>query len=403
MRFFVALALFVGLVAAVPRLASADCTSTNVSVSKATRSKATHTPSSFTFFVSREDCTDGDEFTFPFVLSNIGSNTFEVWVAPNSSTDCSDKTARDNSTGATKCKLVATNGAPVVNGKVIVKSSDIAGAIDSVSGCDFTGSGTAPIATNIYFMLIPSGGGSVDPANVCKWSDTSVDLVGPEPPTAPTAGIGDTIATISYTLSNNQQDVLGYQFFCDPPPAGGAGGAGGATSATTSATTAATTSATTGSGGAGGAGGGTTTSTTATTGSGTSSGTNGGAADCPSSVLVAGQIPDLAYQCGKTNGASGNATGLTNGVTYAIGVAGYDNLGNVGKLSTMVCVTPGPVDDFFTLYKDAGGKAGGCAIRRSDEPSRAGGPAGEGTGLGLGLGLLALAALRRRSTKAPRA
>jgi MYXO-CTERM domain-containing protein len=408
MRFLAAFALFVGIVISTPSLALADCTSANVNVSKATRSKASYSVAAYAFFISQQDCNDGDVFTFPYVLSNIGTSSFEVWVAPNSSTDCSDKTARDNSTGTTKCTQVYVDGAPAAKGEVKLKASVIAAAIDGVSGCTFTGSNTAPIPTNIFFMLVPGANTTVDASSVCKWADTSVDLTGPLPPTDVQAGIGDTIATLSYTIGSNQQDTLGYKFFCDPPPGaasstGGAGGTGG--TGGTGSTTNATTAATTGAGGAGGTGGsgGGTTSTTAGSG-GASSGTNGGASGCPSSVLVAGQVPDLKYECGKTNGASGNATGLTNGVTYAIGVAGYDNLGNVGKLSTMVCVTPGPVDDFWSVYKQSGGKAGGCTVVPSAPRARVERPEEhtEGAGLAVGVGLLGLAALRRRRARTER-
>ncbi len=399
MRFLAAFALFVGLLASTASTALADCTSSNVNVSKATRSKASYSVAAYAFFISREDCVDGDEFTFPYVLSNIGTQSFEVWVAPNSSTDCSLNTSRDNSTGTTKCKQVYVNGAPSAFGQVKVKASVIAAAIDGVSGCDFTGSNTAPIPTNIYFMLVAGANTTADPAGVCNWADTSVDLAGPAPPTNVQAGIGDTIATLTYDVGTNQQDVLGYKFYCDPPPGSattsGAGGAGGSSAV---ATAAATTSSAGGAGGGGGAGGsgGSGGSSAATTGSGVSSGTNGGATGCPSSALVAGQIPDSKYECGKTNGISGNATGLTNGVTYAIGVAGYDNLGNPGKLSTMVCVTPGPVDDFFSVYRDAGGKAGGCAVRRSAPRAEAPSPGDEAAGIFFGLGLVGTAAVRRR-------
>ena len=84
---------------------------------------------------------------------------------------------------------------------------------------------------------------------------------------------------------------------------------------------------------------------------------------------------------------------MTNGTTYAIGVAAYDNLGNVGPLSTMICVTPGPIDDFFSVYRDAGGKAGGCELSTGSAT-----PSGdsEGAGLLVGLGALGLIVVRRQ-------
>jgi hypothetical protein len=53
------------------------------------------------------------------------------------------------------------------------------------------------------------------------------------------------------------------------------------------------------------------------------------------------------------------AKNLTNGTLYACAIAPFDTVGNNGKLSTVYCGTPAPVDDFFKTYRDAGGQAGG--------------------------------------------
>ena len=55
---------------------------------------------------------------------------------------------------------------------------------------------------------------------------------------------------------------------------------------------------------------------------------------------------------------------LENNDVYAIAVAYRDQVGNVGKLSPIVCATPEPVDDFFEVYQNNGGAAGGgaCSI-----------------------------------------
>lgn len=77
-------------------------------------------------------------------------------------------------------------------------------------------------------------------------------------------------------------------------------------------------------------------------------------------------------------------------MNYAVAVAGVDRVGNSGPLSSVACGSPQPVDDFFELYRRAGGKGGGgfCAI--GADPSRAGLAA-------LGVALLAFALRRRRS------
>jgi MYXO-CTERM domain-containing protein len=106
---------------------------------------------------------------------------------------------------------------------------------------------------------------------------------------------------------------------------------------------------------------------------------------------VPGQIPDCAYVCGEADASSGaTAKGLTNGKQYAVGVAAFDDVDNVGDLSTLACSTPVPVDDFFDLYRAAGGQGGNCAC----------GIGGDGDVLGAGLlaalGYAAVARRRRR-------
>jgi hypothetical protein len=79
-------------------------------------------------------------------------------------------------------------------------------------------------------------------------------------------------------------------------------------------------------------------------------------------------------------------------VRYSVAVAAIDGVGNAGKLSNVTCQTPSPVDDFFQVYRDAGGQGGGgfCSVP---------GAIGHGAGL-FGLALLAVGAvatlLRRR-------
>jgi hypothetical protein len=73
--------------------------------------------------------------------------------------------------------------------------------------------------------------------------------------------------------------------------------------------------------------------------------------------------------------ASGEGTGtftikgLTNGVTYTVVVSAVDAFGNVGPPSNEACDYPAPVNDFWTLYREAGGQAGGlCALEAVGAP-----------------------------------
>jgi hypothetical protein len=93
---------------------------------------------------------------------------------------------------------------------------------------------------------------------------------------------------------------------------------------------------------------------------------------------------------GETGGAY-TITGLANGTTYDVVVAAVDGSGNVGPLSNCVLDFPAPANDFFTVYHNAGGQAGGsfCALEAVGEP--AGLPIA-----GVAFGAAAFALTRRR-------
>jgi len=79
---------------------------------------------------------------------------------------------------------------------------------------------------------------------------------------------------------------------------------------------------------------------------------------------------------------------------------GRDKVGNVGRLSLLACGTPEPVDDFYEIYRKAGGEAGGgfcgmCAV--GDGARRA--PLSIGGALLLALGLLARRSAARRGVR----
>jgi hypothetical protein len=56
--------------------------------------------------------------------------------------------------------------------------------------------------------------------------------------------------------------------------------------------------------------------------------------------------------------------GLQNSVPYAVAIGTTDKQGNSGPLSTVACAMPKETDDFYNVYRRAGGEAGGgwCAI-----------------------------------------
>jgi hypothetical protein len=127
-------------------------------------------------------------------------------------------------------------------------------------------------------------------------------------------------------------------------------------------------------------------------------GSAGGAApgSCTSNILVPGEaVPAGVDHKGESNASTlqAEASGLTNGETYAVAVAGVDDFFNSGKLSTLACATPELVTGFFEAYRWAGGEAGGgfCAI---------GGKRSGLSAAGFALAALGLVARRVRRRKA---
>jgi hypothetical protein len=86
-------------------------------------------------------------------------------------------------------------------------------------------------------------------------------------------------------------------------------------------------------------------------------------------MLVQGQMLTLEqiakYSCGKDTGLSATSTtvtGLNNFQRYAVAVAAFDLVENIGALSTVQCDTPQPVNGFDEAYRSAGGLAGGASF-----------------------------------------
>jgi hypothetical protein len=71
----------------------------------------------------------------------------------------------------------------------------------------------------------------------------------------------------------------------------------------------------------------------------------------------------------KTQG-SYTIKGLTDNVVYAVGVSAVDAYGNIGPPSNpQWCDYPAPVNDFWELYREGGGQAGGlCALEAVGAP-----------------------------------
>lgn len=333
------------------------------------------------FWISRADCVSGDRFLFPLTLAGFEGYTLEVW-AGGASSNCTEQQARSESGS---CWLVASAAATStvqtmdINVRAIVDQDTGANstAVPGPEVCDSAGGSSAPQTVTLYFMLMTGTNEAVGQAAVFE---TKYDLVGPSSPTDVTAAPGDTILKLEWSAITDS-DLLGYRFFCDPMPgqepvstadAGAmsvmqAAGMGGAAGSGDDAGTAgvggdAGAAGTAGDGGLAGAGG--------TGGQAGDAGVDAEpepTAACETENLIAGTVPDPARLCGEVSSetaSSGIVRGLSNYQTYSVGVAAFDTVGNVGPLSNIVCSSPVEVDDFFELYRKAGGQAGGgfCSL-----------------------------------------
>lgn len=235
---------------------------------------------------------------------------------------------------------------------------------------------------------------------------SSYDVSGPLPPTEPTVGAGNRllVANFKSTAGNTTGgDLVGYRAYCFPSTSGKTAVGDAGTAATpetgTTDTGTAVVEDTGAADDAADAGDGATVEDTGMVEEDTGTATGADAAlpeNCPANVpFVAGEIPgpelDEFICMPDTNTSSGKLTigGLTNNVAYAVALTSSDRHGNPGAFSAVACGTPKLTNDFFTLYRNGGGMAGGgyCAI----------GPRGASFGLaGVSLLLALLARVARR-------
>jgi len=337
---------------------------------------STHEP----FDISYQDCVADNDLLFSLRELNAG-DTLSVWVTD--SADCTDRQSRNDGL----CTAVVDEfQLSDVSVEVTVSAAAIANSFDSIDGCEDSGAVDSPRPAKLYFIVNVSE----DPvAGFEAWEQTDVNLLGPPPPTDVTvAPADDTKLTVSYSADDSSTDFEGFYFYCEVSTANA--GTGGATAAGTAfgsgGTSASLAAAGFGGGlggfalggggqaghavggggggvaGSGGATGGAGAGAGGTAGTGGTTGTGGGASgDCTAPTLRAGEPPPAGLaRCGETTSeSSGIAADLQLGAYYAVAVAGYDLVGNVGDLSELACGTPEPVDDFFEIYRKSGGEAGG--------------------------------------------
>jgi hypothetical protein len=335
------------------------------------------------YWISYADCRADDTFAFNVNISGAGDiGTLQVWASITGA-DCSDANNRTTTaTNPVPCYPVYYS-APQNVGSYSVSirvqdivdnervSPEISIGHGTIANCDQPTTNGAAVGATLFFLLVQSGTGANNFTGAASKYTTKYDLGGPPPPSGVSAGVGEGQLFVHWTASGNA-DLVGYTIYCAqavPAPDAGSAAAGAAGSSAVGGSTGTT-------GGDPGAGGGDT-GGSADTGGASGAGGSGGQRvidpNCYAPDLVPGQVPTGLNPCGTGNGSTqseGTAKGLQNDQPYAVAVAGYDLVGNVGPLSTLACATPQLVDDFFDRYRAAGGQAGGgfCSIQRYASP-----------------------------------
>jgi hypothetical protein len=412
------------------------------------RSNSNHPGQTNVNWISRSDCLADDAFTFSLSTQFASGEVLQAWVGPTGA-DCHTQAARTG-TSAT-CRKVYENANPTQPGmSVVLRDQDMLAAALSGSSstsstltlpatsaiCEPTsGLGSTPVGLTVFFLFITNGSVADVPAVTGDNTGTaaiSYDLVGPSAPAGVGAGVGDTLLKVSWSATSDTT-LAGYYVFCVTTSFDQlfisdsgytcveAGTSDAATEIADTGTEAADT--------------GTEAADTGTVADATDDAVDAGDTDAnaeasaaamsapgpqtlqvssgggcpagtvavlpstcdPTGALAGGVIPSAtllsSYLCGQAGDPIAvdlTVSGLINNKTYAVAVAAYDQLGNVGPLSNVACQMPQKILGFYDLYTAAGGTAGGssfCAVRAP----------GKRTALTMaGLLALAVAALVRR-------
>lgn len=314
-------AAFASLLLSAPAAATVDVPAEGVQRSVSNRSS-----SEYPLYINREDCLGSDEFSFSVRVSEADGANFEVWLGQGGA---SCLLSSERATTGVGCTQLDTFALPAeANFTVIIPSAKIAGSMSGVDSCIDNSTNTEPRGVTLYFMVL-DGNEDVGEGSYNAWDLTAVDLLGPVAPTELSVGIGDEQLIVSFEPKADDGDRSGYYVYSERLDGGGGGGGSGGS----------------GDGGMGGVGGSV-------------------AGECVGATLVPGEVPAPGSGKASADATEISAKGLENYVPYAVGVAAYDSVGNVGKLSSLVCATPLPVDDFYKNYRNAGGRAGGgyCSL-----------------------------------------
>jgi len=381
--------------------------------SDASKQATYRSASKFPDWINYADCASNVLLHFQLAVSSIPTNgSLQVWAGTD---DCTKTEARTGDTTRT-CWPVSTTLSNTQNVSVDVWSqhvvnylgktaadkpktfADLATTADA-SVC--TSSSNGATAVKLWFMFTDGSGNLLGSA--LTWP-TSVDVQGPDAPTAVTPTAGDGAVNISWTVSDAVSDVAEYVVYCLPQTVSSSTDAGATTSDAGSTADAGASDAATDSGAGVSADAGAssddagvsadagTSSTVVDAGSTTTTTCAAPWSPEPSAPLSADFLASIAkYECGRVGGASRSSrvSGFSYGVPVSIAVAAVDTVDNMGGIRSGGCATPVRTITFWDRYEDAGGDAGGCSFR---------GPAVSGNSLFVTalVGLAAALRLRRK-------
>ena len=381
--------------------------------------------------IGYHDCVDDTQLSFSLSVTGLpdNNNHIEIWAGTS---DCTQSGATHNgSTGV--CWPVANNPAlSTVISPLNIRVADIVSGLGepapppqtftpatAQTACGEAAASSASSTTEtddagnvivgestvtIYFMVFANAATSAPVIPGASYS-VKVKLVGPSAVSDVDAGAGDGLLIVTWTPPTGDTTIQGFDLFASPAGAITSDG-GTQTTCTTELVDDAGNAVLDDAGNpifvddagnpVAGADGGCTTENTGP--SVTTCDEESGAASIDVSNIECGSSGDggadagvsSAGICTQVNGPTqdkGNISGVTNGTSYAVAVAAFDEFGNTGAISNAACDTPKPIKDFWTLYNDEGGSAF-CALSVI-------GKRGGGVAAGL-LSLVGMVWLRRR-------
>lgn len=332
-------------------------------------------------WVNRADCLARDVLTFsPVGLQDYSGYDLEVW-AGSRGVDCADASNRED---GGDCFQVFAAKASSSSMKVQIDALDlVARGASSPDYPDVCNGATSKkrTALSLIFMLVDADGAVGGKA--VTWTDIGYDVSPPAAPTDLSASESETRIYLDWKAPDDL-DLKSYRFYCDP-----ARGSERTTLDSVSNVSQAESV------------DGSAERTDAAQADERDGGSSGNSCS-DSELLAAGVDPTSAsglddHVCGSatSDDHTGTVDQLVNGVDYSVAVAAVDEVGNVSVLSSPVCETPIPLTDFFELYRQAGGKAGGgwCSLSRA--------PNTTAPGTAMSFAGLALCAIARRWRRLP--